>query len=244
VAENKLSLLGAFTNWWRSQREEAKFPVALSQVAIIAWDFLRDSFPDRRHQRYGDVDYDWEKRVDTTSATVKWRTRLLGLLNSPYQPIPPEQFHEMMATLPNDFRRFTFIDIGSGKGRALLLAAEHNFRRIIGVELLPELNEIAKENARNLKSHGVDTEIEMLCCNATEFVFPTEPTVLFLFNPLPPAGLAKLMKNIEESLRSYPRELYLLYANPLLEEVVAGCPYLTRSHQTPTYSLFFGSRVD
>ena len=60
-------------------------------VATI-YELIRDSLPDRRRRRYGDIDYDWEHRVETSSATVDWRTRLLGLFNSPYQPIPAEDF--------------------------------------------------------------------------------------------------------------------------------------------------------
>ena len=56
------------------------------------WRFLRDSTPERRRQRYGDMEYDWEHRVDTTSGTVGWRTRLLGLFHSPYQPTEPVLF--------------------------------------------------------------------------------------------------------------------------------------------------------
>jgi hypothetical protein len=50
-------------------------------LTALWWEFLLDSLPSRRRRRYGDVDYDWDHRVDTTSATVNWRDRLLGLLN-------------------------------------------------------------------------------------------------------------------------------------------------------------------
>ena len=111
-------------------------------------EFLRDSLPDRKRERFGDADYDWDYRVDTTSANVGWRARLIGFFNSAYQPIEAEIFREMMNRLAIDFSRLTFIDIGSGKGRALLLASEYPFRRIIGIELLPDLNRIAQENIR------------------------------------------------------------------------------------------------
>jgi ABC-type thiamine transport system ATPase subunit len=68
------------------------------------------------------MEYDWEHRVDTTAATVSARDRFIGLLNSPYQATDPELFKEMMAELPVRFEEFTFIDVGSGKGRTLLIA--------------------------------------------------------------------------------------------------------------------------
>ena len=64
----------------------------------------------------------------------------------------PELFREIINSLRIDFREFTFLDIGSGKGRALLLAAEYPFRRIVGVELMPELNSMAEENIRRFAS--------------------------------------------------------------------------------------------
>ena len=46
-------------------------------------EFVRDSTPERLRQRYGDADYDWDHRVNTTSAAVGWRDRLLGVFHSP-----------------------------------------------------------------------------------------------------------------------------------------------------------------
>src|SRR5215469_11602963 len=132
--------------WWREQARDAGPSLRLSQLADIVREFVRDSLPDRRRQRFGDANFDWDQRVDTTSANVSWRARFIGLLNSSYQPIEPDIFHEMLSAVPADFRHYTFIDIGSGKGRALLLASESRFRRIIGIELLPELNRIAQAN--------------------------------------------------------------------------------------------------
>src|SRR5262249_44405219 len=128
--------------------------------------------------------------------TVGWRDRLLGMFHSPYQPTDPALFREMMAALEIDFCEFTFIDIGSGKGRTLLMATDYPFRRILGVELLPDLHRIAQENIGKYKS---DTQqcfaIEATRGDAREFAFPPAPMVLYLFNPLPEAGLEQLLKN-------------------------------------------------
>src|SRR5277367_2003445 len=158
------------------------------------WNFLRDSTPSRKRQRYGDMEYDWEHRVNTTSGTVGWRTRLLGAFHSPYQPTEPGLFREMMASLPIAFDQFTFVDIGSGKGRTLLMASEYPFKRIVGVELLPELNQIALENLAHYKSESRKCFVlEAVCGDAADLPFPVEPLVLYLFNPLPETGLRRMM---------------------------------------------------
>jgi len=208
------------------------------------WEFARESTPARRQQRYGDVDYDWDFRVDTTGATMGWRDRLLGAFHSPYQPTEPALFREMLESLIQanpkmDFREFTFIDIGSGKGRALLMAADDPFRRILGIELLPELHRIAKENIGKYKSDSQQCfAIDCLLGDASAFAFPPEPTVLYLFNPLPESGLARMISNLEHSLREHPRQVFVLYHNPLLERVLTRSAAFNRIAGTHQYSIF------
>jgi len=210
----------------------------------LLWEFARDSTPSRRRQRYGDVEYDWDFRVDTTGATVGWRDRLLGLFHSPYQPSDPALFREMLASLMQaganiNFKEFTFIDIGSGKGRALLMAADYPFRRILGIELLPELHSVAKANISKYKSDSQQCfAIDCLLSDAREFAFPPDPTVLYLFNPLPESGLVMMISRLKQSLQEHPRRVFVLYHNPLLEHVLTRSAAFTRIGGTQQYSIF------
>ncbi len=198
--------------------------------------------PDRARLRFGDVDYDWEHRVDTTSANVSWRARLIGLLNSSYQPIESPLFREMLDSLGIDYNQFTFIDIGSGKGRPLLMASEYPFQKVIGVELLAELNAIARENIRKFPDERkCCREIEALQQDATEFHFPPAPLVVFMFHPLPESGFRKVIANLSESIRRDPRKVWLIYANPLFEEIVLQSAGLTKTGGTRQYSVFAGA---
>ncbi len=196
--------------------------------------------PDRSRQRYGDVEYDWEHRVDTTSANVSWKARLIGLFNSSYQPIESDLFREMIHSLGVDFNQFTFIDIGSGKGRALLMASEYSFRRIVGVELLPELNAIAQENISKFPKGRQCDAIETLQGDARELPFPPEPLVIFMFHPLPRSGFKKVLENLRSSLKETPRPAWLIYANPLFEQIVLETTGFTRTTGTHQYSIFKG----
>ncbi len=245
------SLVASVHRWWKNRSESDGFFRTLKRFISTLWEFARESTPSRRRQRYGDVDYDWDYRVDTTSATVGWRDRLLGLFHSPYQPTDPALFREMLAQLmPADtmlasakfnFREFTFIDIGSGKGRVLLMAAEYPFRRIVGIELLPDLHRIAQENIAKYRSDSRQCfAIESLCADARDFVFPPEPLVLYLFNPLPEAGLEELLGNLETSLRNQPRPVYVLYHNPLLERTVVARSGFRKMMSTQQYALYHG----
>lgn len=238
-----LSLCRSALRWWSATAARDGYLSASAQLIKALAEFLRDSTPQRRRQRYGDIDYDWDYRVNTTSAAVGWRDRLLGVFNSPYQPTEPSQFHEMMSAIsshPNfDFHNFTFIDLGSGKGRTLLMASDYPFRRIIGVELLPALHQIAQEN---LSKYHSDTQkcfsIESICADATEFPFPAEPAVLFLFNPFPESGLRRVLGNLQHSLQQHPREFFVLYHNPLLAPVVDASTALKLISRTHQYALY------
>ena len=232
-------LFATIRHWWKENSAREGFPSTLKRFVSTLWEFARESTPSRRRQRYGDIEFDWDYRVDTTGATVGWRDRLLGMFHSAYQPTEPAFFREMLGALQIDFREFTFIDIGSGKGRVLLMAADYPFRRILGIELLPALHRVAKENIAKYKTDSQQCfAIDCVVGDACEFPFPPEPTVLYLFNPLPESGLLKLIGNLEQSLREHPRPVLVLYHNPLLEHVLMRSADFQKIAGTQQYSIF------
>lgn len=234
-----VGLKRAMSAWWTTQTTRAGTLTALAKLAGLSWEFLRDSMPDRRRQRYGDVDYDWDHRVDTTSAMVGWHDRLLGLFYSPYQPTEPVLFRAMIEALEIDFRQFTFVDLGSGKGRTLLMASDWPFRRIIGVELLPVLHRTAQVNIRKYQCPAQQCgAIESICGDACDFVFPTGPIVLYLFNPLPEPGLRTVVANVDRSLAECFRPFFVLYHNPQLEHALAESKHLKRVGGTHQYVIY------
>jgi SAM-dependent methyltransferase len=239
TGEQNPALLSTMGRYWKESLACCGFLPAARSFANLIREFLWESTPAQRRRRYGDAEYDWDYRVDTTSATVGWRERLIGQFHSAYQPTEPALFKEMMASLKIDFQEFTFIDVGSGKGRVLLMAADYPFRRILGIELLPALHRVAQENLSAYKSDSQQCfALETVCGDAREFVFPAEPILLYLFNPLPELALIEVMANLENSLRQFPRVVYLLYHNPLLEHVLAKHPAFTKIGGTPLHSLF------
>ena len=189
------------------------------------------------------MDYDWDYRVDTTGATVSWRDRLLGTLHSPYQPTEPALFRQMLGSLRIDFRAYTFIDLGSGKGRTLLMASDYPFKRIVGVELLDSLHQVALQNIAKYRSDSQQCfRLESVCADATQFEFPSEPIVLYLFNPLPKSGLAQVIERLERALRDNPRQFVVLYHNPEYETMLLDCPTLERCLKTKSCAIFTAKR--
>jgi hypothetical protein len=255
-------------DWFVRYRTRHGFFGALRLCAADLWEFARESTPARRRARFGDIDFDCDYRVNTTAAGQSWRTRLRALLaGAPYQPTEPALFHEMVRSLqsasqrvpdgpqPRDaaasaldfqFEQFTFLDVGSGKGRALLLASDYPFRKITGIELLPEFHAEALQNITKYRSPAQRCfAIELLCANAREIDFASDPLVIYLFNPLPESDLRKTVARLEDSLRAHPRPVYLIYHNPLLEHVLAGSQLLRKIGGTHQYAIYkFDTRLE
>jgi len=236
---DQLTLLGSLRGWWKQNAARHGAGMALRNFCGELWGFLRESTPEQRRRRYGDIEYDWEHRVDTTSATLDWRARLLGVFHSRYQATEPALFQEMMAALAIDFADFLFIDLGSGKGRTLLMASEYPFRKIMGVELLPELNQIAQENIRKYSSANQKCRIlESICGDVCQFEFPVEPIVLYVFNPVSEPGLGCVIGNLERSLIENPRRVVVLYHNPEHEKMLTRSAALRRTGGTHQFAIY------
>lgn len=231
----------AALGYWRELASRRGALAATGALFAALSGFLRDSMPERLKARFGDADYDWDFHVNTTSGAVGWRERLLGVFHSPYQPTEPGEFRQMLEILAQqaDLSHFTFIDLGSGKGRTLLMASDYPFQRIIGVELLPALHEIARANIASYKSDSQRCcAIESRCADATTFPLPDTPLVLYLFNPFPEAGLRRAVANFTASLREKPRPLFAVYHNPQLEKIFADDPAWRKIADTHQYSIF------
>lgn len=240
---NPPRILSAARQYWVDQASRSGPLSATAGLFRTLWEFLRDSIPERRRQRYGDADYDWEHRVNTTSGAVGWRDRLVGSFHSAYQPTEPTVFREVLEALQRrvnlNFEEFVFVDLGSGKGRTLLMASDYPFQRIIGVEFLPSLTRIAAHNLAQYKSDSQKcSALESVCADATTFSLPVAPLVIYLFNPFPESGLRLAVSNMERSLDQNPRPIYVLYHNPEQEHVLSESAHFKKIGSTHQYSIF------
>lgn len=128
-----------------------------------------------------------------------------------YEAIQPGQFEHLIARAGVAPARYSFIDVGSGKGRALILAWLAGFRRVIGVEYGLNLHRDAVANVEHLSARGRKLPIELVNGDATTYPFPEEPSVCLLNNPFEEALLIRFLDNVERSLRAAPRDFRLIY---------------------------------
>ena len=133
----------------------------------------------------------------------------------PYIAAGPDHFRAAMALVDGDVAGSTFVDLGSGKGRALLLAAQYPFAAIVGVEFAAELHAIC---CANIARFG-DARISNRLGDAEQFAWPAGPLVVFLNNPFDAPLLARVVERLTATLRAHPRWARVVYLNPAAPEL-------------------------
>jgi hypothetical protein len=173
----------------------------------------RDAFDLIRGTDTGGIDPLWKFNIDSPNASSGVR----------YQPSPEEAIADAIRFLNNvDPNHTTFVDLGCGKGRPLIVASELGFRQIIGVEFASELVDAAKANLSHL---GIVASVYH--CDAAEFEFPAEPMVVFLYNPFGPDVLARVLENLRG------RAVHIIYRAPLHADILDRADFLTQFDEPP-----------
>jgi SAM-dependent methyltransferase len=115
----------------------------------------------------------------------------------------------------------TFVDLGAGMGRAVLLASELGFKAVMGVELHPALVRIARRNVRLWRAAGRERgPMRVVAADAVEYELPEGPVLVFLFNPFGAPVLRRLLKAWKKTLKARASGLDLLYVNNEQEGVL------------------------
>jgi SAM-dependent methyltransferase len=123
-------------------------------------------------------------------------------------------FRSAMCRLLRPCRSDVFLDIGSGSGKALIMAATFPFDRIIGIEYSSQLTDLAGRAVELARPKLRCQHIELITGDATEFAIPADVSVLYFFNPFWDEVLAKVFDNLRRSLIETPRELKILFLRP------------------------------
>jgi hypothetical protein len=242
VEENagQFNALAALERHWRQSVRYFGLARTLREFGGALWRAALELLPSHRQARFGDLDYDWENSVNTTRSNVGFLTQLqAGLLGGAYYASDPWIFEQIMQALPIDFARFTFIDLGAGKGRALLMASDCPFKKIIGVEFMPDLCRAALENITNYSSERRQcAQIEMACMDACDFEFPDGPLVVYLFNPFSEPIFVKVMENLRQSLMRAAREVFVTYRYTEHERLLAEAGWLEKVEGTEQWTVY------
>ncbi len=172
---------------------------------------------------------DWELGINTLGnktadeLTIDCGSKDVGHF---YQPSSSILFEKAMNQLPFNFSDKVFLDLGSGKGRALVLAAEAGFRKVIGVEYAAELNDIAHTNIEKVRGKFPLTEFVLTEGDALTYEISEEVDVIYLFNPFDEVAIETLVNRLKPIFER-DHLIYLIYVHPvhcLIFENVLGQP--------------------
>ena len=132
-------------------------------------------------------------------------------------------------TFPID--RYTLLDVGAGKGRAMLTASQHPFRQVTGIEINPDLAAIARANiqrfARSPRAHPL-APVDLIEGDALAVPLPQTPTVALLFHPFELPVLRGFLAHLVQHFAGRPGSLDLLYINAEHTGLLDRSPALTR----------------
>ncbi len=199
-------------------------------------EFIRTEFD----RRYGVETTDWVQLEDLEASSA-YKTDA-GF----YIPSSFDLFPKMLRASRIDPASFTFIDLGCGKGRMLIQAAESGFRRVEGVEFCAKLSQRAKQNLEIYQKRcNPRSPLTVHHLDATEFKFPNEPLVLFFFNAFQGAALQKVLENLDRSLKEFPRDLFFFWNGPHFYpesiKIMEGCHSLKVHTQEKDFAIYRSS---
>jgi SAM-dependent methyltransferase len=145
-----------------------------------------------------------------------------GELEGDRRPYVPSSWFVLPAALrhrpprPED----AFLDVGSGKGRILLQAARYPYRRVLGVELSPELSAIARKNVE-LNRHRLKVrDIEIVTADIVEYEIPADVTTVFAFSPLYGEPFRALIEKLGDLADRRRSAVTFIYSFPHMHDLV------------------------
>jgi hypothetical protein len=141
-----------------------------------------------------------------------------------YQPISRSGFRQVIAAAGVNPRTAAFIDLGAGRGRALIFAAEEGFKDVRGVELDATLASEARANvtswAKRRRRAGEGPDITVDVGDAVEVELPPGPVLVFVYNSFGESTLRVVLARLIASADANPRPITLCYFNPVHARVI------------------------
>jgi SAM-dependent methyltransferase len=175
----------------------------------LAWFVLRDEI--RGEKKYGirTTGYDTlkqlaKKGIDLDHATI-------------YMPAGYYMLEKLMGETIKQPHNKHLLDIGCGKGRALVVAAHFGFTNLTGIDFSKEFCTHTENSLRQLPFKNIKTDVQH--CDAFYYRIPRNIEVIFLFNPFDDVIMSGVVENILTSIDKHPRNIYVIYMNPQHKEL-------------------------
>jgi SAM-dependent methyltransferase len=134
-----------------------------------------------------------------------------------YEASDTEMCDRTIGSLGIDPPGFTFIDLGCGKGRPLIVAARHGLGKLVGVEFAGELVEVCRAN---LAKVGI-ANAEVVHLDVCDYRFPLTPLVVYMFNPFDAKIMERVLRNLHQTYEQSPRDIRMIYLHTGNPEIFA-----------------------
>ena len=161
------------------------------------------------------------------------------VFSTAYFGVPPSRFRAAVERWRStagvlEVSQYAFVDVGCGKGRALLLASEMGFRAVVGVELNAGLAAVAERNVQRWEELGrARCAVEVRTGDATEIELPRGPLLVYLYNPFRGEVLRRLLERLDAWAAEGGERLEVLYLYPEEEAVFGEFPPFARLWREP-----------
>jgi SAM-dependent methyltransferase len=166
--------------------------------------------------------FDTAFKIDTWKEVPLWRLHVPSenaSFGSKYQTTDPTVFLDAIRRVPAELREFTFVDLGCGKGRTLILAAKQGFQKVIGVEFSPELAAIARQNL-----HQVGVDADIMEGDASRFHFGDGDQLIYMYNPFGRSVMRSVIDNLADWRTRHPNKAFVVYINPVCQREFDSSP--------------------
>lgn len=193
----------------------------LQQIRNRGWQ-IRDSMRRMAHmKRVARENASFDKLLGTDTAGFKSRREYdlpaeeLETVTQ-YEPVNETGFRTIVDCVLPDTSGHAFIDIGSGKGKALLMAATYDFHKVVGVELDEPLHRIAERNIATARRNGVlkCADVSSVKMDARRFDDYPQNSFVFIFNPFDADIMDAYVRHLSAQVREKDLSVLLVYLNP------------------------------
>ena len=130
----------------------------------------------------------------------------------------------------------TILDIGCGKGSAMLAMLKFPFARVDGIELSKEISEIAIRNLTKLKKQ----RWQIFNGDAVTYKDYNAYTMLYLYHPFPHEIMRQVVTNIQSSISGREQEMLIIYNNPVCHELIVKDGVFCKQREYPNG---YGDRI-
>jgi SAM-dependent methyltransferase len=186
------------------------FFLAVNWDVRIAWHMIRQEI--KGEKKYG---------INTTGADELHKLEEQGIDISHatiYMPVSYTLLEEIFEQLPA-ITGDHFVDLGCGKGRALCMAAHKGFTQVTGLDFSRALCEQARLNLEITRQQIPSLDYAVINNDAFYFEIPASVDCIFFFNPFDEMIMSGVVKNILKSLKKHPRNITIIYVNPMHKEL-------------------------